>query len=45
MDSAKVSSTEDKSSYDSLILDESSLAALPEANEKSKRPEARGVVV
>ena len=45
MDSTKMPPNEDKSSYDSLILDEYSLAALPEAHEKSKRPEARGVVV
>ena len=45
MDSTKMPPSEDKSSYDTLILDESSLAALPEANDNSKRPEARGVVM
>ena len=36
---------EKKSSIDGLILDEEALTVLPEANEKSKRPEARPVVV
>ena len=45
MDSTKMPPSEDKSSYDTLILDESSLASLPEANDNSKRPEARGVVM
>ena len=45
MGSIKNPHPDDKSSWDSLVLDESSLATLPEANEKSKRPEARSVVV
>ena len=45
MDETKNIPPEDKKSIDGLILDEEALAALPEANEKSKRPEARSVVV
>ena len=45
MDANKAVHQEDKSSLDSLTLDEAGLATLPEANETSKRPEARAVVV
>ena len=45
MDETRNISADDKKSIDGLILDEEGLAALPEANEKSKRPEARAVVV
>lgn len=45
MESSKVSKIEDSSSSDSLCLDESHLAGLPEANDKSKNPEARAVLM
>ena len=45
MDANKIFRPEESLSLDSLTLDESVLAALPEANEKSKKPEARAVVV
>ena len=45
MDSNKTTQHEDKSSWESLILDEASIASLPESNDKSKGPEARAVVV